>query len=385
MQPTPLRHRLQRTVKQTILLVAIHLAVVFAVQAQFQPGRLAVLRAGDGTVDLHLKQSPIFVDQFDPHGDNAKSSFSVAIPTNGPNLFFFNGHAATEGNLSRSADRRALVFAGYGGMGLLKSNGTPALLDIPRGICTVDASGNVHAYFYKSVFKDEKVNPRGAVSDGAGNFWACGNAYGTLYYNPDTAAQPVRFKSFPNSRAIKIIDNVLYVSMNVADARPLEKMPGIYKFITASGAADPLPRSAQTVPELVLPTSDDYTKTAGFEINPEGTVAYVADAVAGVQKYVKANGAWKFDRNFTIPQTIPAKLNNNTGCFGIITDFSSKDAVIYATTTEGYGNSVNSNRIVRIVDNAAAAVTTIAQAGSTNIAFRGIDFTPEVRPASVSK
>jgi len=33
---------------------------------------------------------------------------------------------------------------------------------------------------------------------------------------------------------------------------------------------------------------------------------------------------------------------------------------------------------VRIVDtNATAVVTTLAQAGSVNVAFRGIDFTPE--------
>ena len=40
----------------------------------------------------------------------------------------------------------------------------------------------------------------------------------------------------------------------------------------------------------------------------------------------------------------------------------------------------NSNRVVRIVDtNATAVITTIALAGSTNVVFRGIDFTPEAR------
>lgn len=52
--------------------------------------------------------------------------------------------------------------------------------------------------------------------------------------------------------------------------------------------------------------------------------------------------------------------------------------MIYATTTEGYNGTVNSNRVVRIVDtSAAAAVTTVAQSPSAEIAFRGIDFTPE--------
>ena len=98
--------------------------------AQFQPGQLAVLRAGDGQVKQHLKQAPVFVDQFDPKTLNDAPSFTVQIPTNGVNSFFFNSHAATEGVLSRSADRRLLVFAGYGGVDLLAKPGVPSLLDI---------------------------------------------------------------------------------------------------------------------------------------------------------------------------------------------------------------------------------------------------------------
>jgi hypothetical protein len=71
-------------------------------------------------------------------------------------------------------------------------------------------------------------------------------------------------------------------------------------------------------------------------------------------------------------------LNNAGGCFALAADFAGSAPVIYATTTEGYGTSVNSNRVVRIVDtNSAAVVTTLVQAGSTNVAYRGIDFTPE--------
>ncbi len=70
-------------------------------QEKFLPKHLAVLRAGDGVLDLHLKQSPVFVDQFAPGGFNQTPSFTVKIPTNGPEALFFNGHAATEGILTR--------------------------------------------------------------------------------------------------------------------------------------------------------------------------------------------------------------------------------------------------------------------------------------------
>jgi hypothetical protein len=47
---------------------------------------------------------------------------------------------------------------------------------------------------------------------------------------------------------------------------------------------------------------------------------------------------------------------------------------------------MNSNRVVRIVDtNANAPVTTIAQSGSTNMVYRGVEFTPEPAPATAAK
>jgi hypothetical protein len=127
----------------------------------------------------------------------------------------------------------------------------------------------------------------------------------------------------------------------------------------------------------VVPSPDPYKKVAGFDLNPAGTIAYLADTAAGIQKYVRSEGTWKFVCNFSIPQQIPKDLNNSSGCFGLLVDFTGPAPVIFATTTEGYGGAVNSNRVVRIVDtNSAALVTTLVQAGSTNIAFRGIDFTP---------
>ena len=354
--------------------------------AQFLPGHLAVLRAGDGVVSQHLKQAPVFIDQFDPNGFNAAPSFTVRIPTNGPDSFFFNSHAATEGILTRSADRRLLAFAGYGGVNLLEKPGTPSLLDIPRGFCTVDASGKIHAYLYESHDLAGKMNPRGAATDGTNNFWGCGNPGATLYYNPAASKEPMGFESVPNTRAMKIINNVLYATLNGADGTAEDKLAGIYQFVDATGKAMPLPHQADATLSLVIPASAPYTKIAGFDMNPDKTVAYMADTTAGIQKYVKSGGTWKLACNFAIPQNIPTAENHAIGCFGLAVDFSGPAPVIYATTTEGYGGSVNSNRVVRIVDtNATAVVTTIAQATSANIAFRGIEFTPESGTSGTSK
>ena len=90
-------------------------------------------------------------------------SFSVRIPTNGPNSFFFNGHAATEGVLTRSVDHKLLAFAGYGGVDLLQVSGTVSRLDIKRGFSTVGRSGTVHTFLYRSEVPTEKVNARGVT------------------------------------------------------------------------------------------------------------------------------------------------------------------------------------------------------------------------------
>lgn len=345
---------------------------------RFLPGHLAVLRAGDGVLDLHLKQSPVFVDQFDTGGFNASPSFTVKIPTNGPETLFFNGHAATEGTLTRSADHKLIAFAGYGGVNLFQSNGTPSLLDIGRGFCTVDAAGKVHAKIYRRQGVLEKMNPRGVVTDGTNDFWGCGNAWGAYYFDQSSSSEPVAFKAVPNSRAVRIVNNVLYTALNGPDGYASDLPAGIFSFVDGDGKSTPLPHTPDASLKIEVKSAAPYTKNAEFDMKPDGSIAYVADTMAGVQKYVKTSGEWRFAYNFAIPQDIGEAENHATGCFGLVVDFRGPAPIIYATTTEGYGGCVNSNRVVRIVDtNATATVTTLARAGSAKIAYRGIDFTPE--------
>lgn len=329
-------------------------------------------------VKQYLKQAPIFIDQFDPKRFNDSPSFTLQIPTNGANSFFFNGHAATEGLLSRSADHRLLVFVGYGGVNLLEKPGVPSLLDIQRGFCTVDAAGNLHAVLYHPELSDVKINPRGGVSDGENHFWGCGNAGATLYFDPAAGPQPMEFASVENTRAMRIINHVLYATLNGPDATAIDSLPGIYQFTDKAGNVVPLPQRADAHIDLVVSAAGAYTKVAGFDMNPDQTVAYMADTASGIEKYVRSGTAWKPAYSFNIPQNIPAAENHATGCFGLVVDFSGPAPVIYATTTKGYNGTVNSNRVLRIVDTGAnAAVDTVAQSHSADVAFRGIDFTPE--------
>lgn len=370
------------SIKAAVLLAAA-MAMAPVAQAQtsapagFLPKHLAVLRAGDGAIKLHLKQSPAFIDEFAEGNFNDGPIMSVAIPTNGPDTLFFNGHAATEGMLSRSADGKLLTFAGYGGINLLQKSGTPSLLDIGRGLCTVDASGKTHTVIFENYTGAEKMNPRGAVTDDADHFWTCGNASATAYYNAGSK-KFVPFNGVPNSRQVKIINGALYTTLNGEDGIFANLSPGIFSFADDDGAPAPLPKEHDTTVTLQVPVQKPYVKIAGFDLSPDGNTAYTADVDQGIQKYVKADGAWKLAYHFAIPQNIPAAANNENGCFAMTVDFSGANPVIYATTTEGYGGSVNSNRVVQIVDTgASSAVTTLAQSPSANIAYRGIAFTPD--------
>jgi len=363
--------------KFVVTAIGLSLTAMFSSAGSLQPKILAVLRAGDGQLNLKLRQSPIFIDEFATGTFNKAPSATIALPTNGPNAFFFNGHAATEGLLTLSADHHLLTLAGYGGVNLLQSNGTPSVLSIGRGFCTVDAAGAIHATIYGQHAQNEKMNPRGAVTDGTNNFWGCGNAFGTFFCN-SASSEPTVFSAIENSRAIRIIGNTLYVTLNGPDGTAADTAPGIYSFQDTSGKASPLPRSEGSKLKLEMPANAPYTKIAGFDMNPAGTIAYTADTMAGIQKYVKSGSSWKLAYNFSIPQTIPAADNHSTGCFGLVVDFSGPSPIIYATTTEGYNGAVNSNRVVQIIDTGASAtVTTVAQAPSTKIAYRGIDFMPE--------
>ncbi len=274
-------------------------------------------------------------------------------------------------------DGKLLTFAGYGGVNLLEKSGTPSLLDIGRGLCTVDASGKPHTVIFENYTGADKMNPRGAVTDGGNHFWICGNASATAYYRMDSK-EFVYFGKVPNSRQVKIINGTLYTTLNGEDGIFANVSPGIFSFADDDGKPAALPREHDTTVILQVPVEKPYVKIAGFDLSPDGNTAYTADVDQGIQKYVKADGVWKLAYHFAIPQNIPAAANNMEGCFAVTVDFSGANPVIYATTTEGYGGSVNSNRVVQIVDTgASSAVTTVAQSPSGNIAYRGIAFTPD--------
>src|SRR5208282_4167099 len=76
-----------------------------AQSAKFEPGKLAVLRVGDGSSSFKIRQNPVFIDQYDCAALNQDHPlFTVTIPTGGSNAIWINGNAFTEGGMERSSD-----------------------------------------------------------------------------------------------------------------------------------------------------------------------------------------------------------------------------------------------------------------------------------------
>ena len=76
----------------------------------FLTGNLAVLRVGDGAESLSSHGDSVFVDEFSTNGSFLSS---IAIPDNATNALIISGSASSEGALTRSADGRLLLLAGY--------------------------------------------------------------------------------------------------------------------------------------------------------------------------------------------------------------------------------------------------------------------------------
>ena len=58
-----------------------------------------------------------------------------------------------------------------------------------------------------------KTNPRGVATDGAGQFWGCGNGYGSLYFDANAGGAPSQFQYIDLTSCIKVINNAVVTSV----------------------------------------------------------------------------------------------------------------------------------------------------------------------------
>jgi hypothetical protein len=317
----------------------------------FTPGNLAVLRVGDGAESLGSHGNSVFIDQFTTGGTLVGS---VAIPDDAANALLVSGSATSEGALTRSADGRLFVLAGYNialtnAARLSTSLANANSMAAPRALGVVDAFGN---FTLAGVTTNQYVgnNMRSGATDGLGNYWGAGAASGTYYFGGGPAGTIQ--SAIANSIVIQDLGGNLYFSTG-------KTTPGIWKI-----AGTP----AVPAGTAVFLSAGSKASPYGFALNASVTTAYLADDTlkggGGIQRWDFNGSAWTMTYAFT--------SLTNVGARGVAVDFSGAQPVIYATTAESI-----SNRLVAITDTGSASSATTLATASKNKLFRGVAFTPD--------
>jgi PEP-CTERM motif len=330
-----------KIIRQTFPITISLLSSLAISQAQtFNPGNLAILQVGNGGASLTSAGTAIFLDQYTTGGSFVNN---FAIPSTGSGELVNSGSAASEGQLSLSGNGQYLVFAGYNAAAGTAGVAGASSSTVPRGIATMNASGNYSLAATTASFYSGN-NIRGGTSDGSGNFWGAGPASsgGTVYLGTGTPAQI----SSVNSLVVQDIGGNLFYST-------AKGTTGIYKIAGT-------PTSGTVTPTLVLTNA----APSDFTFNTSMTIAYVANTAGGIQRYDFSGGIW----------TSSYTLDSGTGMNGLAVNFSGTDPLIYATTEDG-------KNLIEITDSGpGSAATTLASVDGSTEAFRGLDFTPQPAP-----
>ena len=324
--------------------------LITSAQAQFTAGNLVVLRDGDGTAPLSNAGTVLFLDQYTTSGTFVNS---LAIPSTGSSALVNSGTATSEGALNLSGNGQYLVVAGYNAAAGTASIASTTAAAAPRGVATVNASGNYTLAATSSSFFSAN-NIRSAASDGAGNFWAAGANTGVAYMGNNGAATAVSASPLTNLRVVQTIGNNLFYSSGSGSSR------GIYEV-----AGNPTSGSSTAIG---LITNGASASPYDFAFNANLTLAYVADSdayttssgVGGVEKWEYNGSAWVFDYSISM---------GTNGATGLAVDFSQANPIVYAT-------SANGQSLFDITDTGATASGTLLATAAANEVIRGLDFSP---------
>lgn len=348
-----------KTPMKKLLVPTLLFGSFLAAQAQFTAGDLVVLRDGTGAAALSSAGTAIFLDQYTTLGTFVNS---LAIPASGTTALVNSGTAGSEGALNLSANGQYLVFAGYNTNAGVSSIASTTDAAAPRGVATVDASGDYSLSATTSTAFSAN-NIRSGATDGSGNYWAVGANSGTVYMGTGTPAS--LSGTVANSRVIQDIGGNLFYSTG-SGVNPGGR--GIYEI---SGA----PTSGTAATNILLTTGTQFGAGASpydFAFNSAMTIAYVADAnsftnsttVGGVEKWTFNGSAWVFNYSLSL---------GTNGAVGLAVDFSGSTPEIFAT-------SANGQSLFAISDTNSTAAGTLLDTASANEAFRGLDFAPTSAP-----
>jgi hypothetical protein len=336
------------------------------VTAPVAPTEFSVVRIGTGNGGLNNDATAAFIERR-KISDGTLVGAALALPTavNGANKqLTLSGLATVEGQLSRSADGRYLLIAGYAANPGVNNISTSSSTTYNRVVGRIDAAGNINTSTASAAYNGQAV--RGATSTDGNAIWISSDA-GIGYTTLGSTAMPTSLSTVV-SRAIDIF--------GAANGRQLyiSSAGGGNLGVNTVGTGTPM--TTATVTRLMgftdtnSPSSVGYV---GFDRDNNGAIdqLYVADdrtvAGGGVQR-------WKLNGNsWTLEGTI--STGTGTGARYVTGFVSGTTVTILATTAELAAQP----RVVALTDNGGttAQVTskTLATAGN-NTTYRGIALAP---------
>ncbi len=344
-----------------LLSAAFIAAPLFALPTlgQFIPGRLAVLRVGDGSASLSSAAAAVTIEQYSITGIDQSPSFAVSLPATGALAITLSGTASSEGALARSANGRYLTFGGFNAeVGTAGVAGTPAE-NVNRAVGLLDAAG-IYSLPVKSSTAFSGSDVRSAVTGDGTQFWMSGNGSGSTggIWAESGATESHIYSAVSNLRVLNLIDGNLVVSTGAGTATR-----GVHAF---SG----LPETAALPSQLF--NAGSSASPYDFALNPAGNVVYLADDRStanggGIQRWERAGDTWSL--SYTLAS------GGNAGARGLAADWTGLDPVLFAITAE-----TTANRLIRIEDTGAGAAAVTLATASPDTLFRGVDFSPIPEP-----
>ncbi|HKO58246.1 MAG TPA: DUF5689 domain-containing protein, partial [Thermoanaerobaculia bacterium] len=283
-----------------------------------------------------------------------------------------SGTATTEGLMTRSADGRYLIVAGYDANTGVASVTTSAATTTNRVIGRIDAAGLIDT---TTGLTDSTGNPRGATSTNGTTLWITGNNNGVRATTLGATTSTQLSTTPTNLRGVAVYPGYgafpspqLYISTS----------SGAFQGPATVGSGTPTTSGQTTVLLPGFPTAAGPSAYAFFFADLSASVAgvdtvYVADDRAspngGIQK-------WSYDGT-TWTLTGTTGLSSARGLIGTV---SGTTVTLYVTDggtlrkiTDTAGHNAANN----------GTLSTLASAG-TNKAFRGVALTPVGPPAVVS-
>jgi hypothetical protein len=330
-------------------------------QVAFTPGNLVVYKVGDGSDTLSSAAFPVNLDELTT-GGTFVSSHPLPVAISGANKrIVASGSATSEGQITRSADKRFILVTGYDTFPdptklKIASSLSPA---VNRMIGVVGADGVIDA---TTALTDAYSgnNMRGAASSNGTDIWISGTGTnpGVRYLTKGSTTSTEISTTITNIRTVNIFNGQLYSA----------SASGAFQGVCADGEGMPTSTGATIALLSGFPTSSGPSPYA-FSINPAGTIMYVADDRAfatggGIQKWTLTGSTWALDYTLNV---------GSSGTRGVVVNWGGSNPVIYAVTAES-----KSNNIVSISDTGAASSFSTLATAATNFIYRGIAFAPEI-------